>query len=219
MNTNALEEIKKINYEDRPLDMIAVDPRVFGLIDNVDIKGKTVLDIGTLDGLHACQIAQAGGIVCASDIRPQNLFRALYRALYLGLKDITYRLLDMETMHEEIKIDEFFAIFHSGCFYHLSNPIKHLKNICKLSEYILLETHMQDNRYEQGEIDGYKGSWFNEGSWQDSRAAKDNRRSFWLTNESMEQLFKDCNLELVKIVYKGGENPHGVRNCYLLRRK
>lgn len=219
-----LNELSVPTYN-RPLDQSGVDVRVQGLVDNIgfNLYKCRILDIGSLDGLHACQLAKFGAFVTCSDIRPVNLMKSLYRALFLGVNNMTYRLLDMETMHHEIKKDEYNIIFHSGSFYHLHNPIKHLFDIKDLAEYILLETHIANpDKFIVGTMDylgeTYNGTYYPEGGFSDTQAAKDTRPSFWLTNESLEKLFKNCNLKIVSVVYKDLVNPHGLRNCWLLKR-
>lgn len=220
MNENALKEIQSLDYE-RPLDTDYLDPRIIGLVENYEITGKNVLEIGTLDGFHACKLRNYGAYVTASDIRPSNLQRALYRSLYFGL-EINFRLLDMEEMHKKIQIDEYDLVFHSGCFYHLSDPVKHLKDIAPLAKHIMLETHIANpERYENGSIKygkEYFGTWYPEGNWNDLRAAKDQRKSFWLTRESLKELITDCGLEIEHVIYENQQNPHGERVAYLLRR-
>ena len=222
MNENAMQELRSLEYP-RPLDDLDGDEcfRVRGLIESYpfSLQGKKVLEIGTLDGLHACQLASAGAIVTASDIRPRNLQRALYRAMYYGLNNITYRLLDMEAMGAVLKFDEYDLIFHSGCFYHLVNPVAHLREIRGLAAYMLLETHVLDPRYTPGEIEGYKGCWYPEPGWKADMGAKDAGKSFWMVDASLEQLFEDCNLSVVKVIYRHFPNPSGPRNCYLLKRE
>lgn len=93
MNENAVKELKAEKYI-YDLDNKEIDIRVKGLIDNIDIKGKKVLDSSTLSGFHTCSLAEAGAIVTASDIRPSNLKKALYRAIYRGISGIDYRLIE-----------------------------------------------------------------------------------------------------------------------------
>jgi len=222
-NILARQEIEKLDYE-RSLDQTPnTDIRVQGLLNNMSIQGKKILNIGTLDGFHDVQLTMAGAQVTASDIRPENLHRALFRALYFGCNDMTFRVLDMETMHQEIKKDEFDIIFHSGCFYHLADPVRHLWNISTLARYILLETHIGNpEKYSRGIIEHrgyqYSGTLYPEGTWSDNKAAKDDRFSFWLDPESLKMLFDNCMLQIVDIIYMNFPNPHGPRNCYLLKR-
>jgi len=219
------EQIKDLQTANhfRRIETNVIDIRVQGLIDNLKIKGKKILDIGSLDGYHACNMASQGAIVTCSDIRPQNLHSALYRCLYYGYNDVTFRLLDMETMHEEIKKDEYDIIFHSGCFYHLSNPVEHLFNIKDLSEYILLETHISNpEKYKSYKMDygneTYEGTIYPDGDWGNTAGSKCDEFSFWLSKESLLKLFSECKLSIVKTIYDDVENPHGIRVCYLLKR-
>lgn len=219
INENALQELKSEKYI-YDLDNNEIDIRVRGLIDNVDVRGKKVLDSSTLSGYHTCSLAQAGALVTASDIRPSNLKKALYRALYKGINGIDYRLIDLEDMHNIIKKDEFFCHYFSGSFYHLKNPIQVLKNIASLFEYTLLETHIAlEGRHNPLTFkDTYKGWEYSEGGWQDPCSSKNTEKSFWLTKDSLLRLFNDCNLEIVKIIYDNEPNPHGPRFCVLLKR-
>lgn len=216
----ALSEIKAMDYE-RPLDTDYVDPRLTGLFGNFDVNGLKILEIGTLDGYHSCELAKKGAKVTATDIRPANLTRALFRSIYMGLDHmISFRYMDMENMHTMIDVDEFDMIFHSGCFYHLNDPIEHLHNISKLSKYMMLETHIANPiKYEPGELKGFKGTWYPEGQWGDTRASKDPRNSFWLEVPELKRLINECGMTIEHVIYESFFNPHGNRECYLLKRK
>lgn len=229
--TEQIGELKRIELN-RPMDQTEIDPRVAGLcqaikpryINKPPLFGRTVLEIGSLDGYHTYQLEQAGAFVTATDIRPINLFKTLYRCLYHGCGAVIYRLLDMETMHQEIKKDEFNILFMSGVIYHLSSPYEVMFNIKDLFEYILIEGHIAElgrhqpliTREYNGKI--YEGWYYPEQGWSDTQSSKDAMPSFWFTRESLKQLFIDCNLTIVKEIYKDYPNPHGVRDCYLLQR-
>lgn len=223
MNEMQLKEIRSLEFE-YSLDIQELDIRVKGLIDNLDIKGKKILDSSCYEGLHSCQLAEAGAEITASDIRPQNIKKTLYRALYKGL-DIRYRMIDLEEMHNVIKKDEYDIHFFSGSFYHLSDPISVLERTSKLFEYVLLETHIAEERHQPqysffyGKPEKlFKYYNYNELGWNDPRSSKDNSQSMWLTKESLLNLFEICNLEIVKTIYDDLYNPHGLRVCYLLKR-
>lgn len=124
-------------------------------------------------------------------------------------------------MHKVVKKDEFFAHYFSGSFYHLKNPVQVLKNIARLFEYTLLETHIAVPGEHNPIIEKYEyeGWEYSEGGWQDPCSSKDKEKSFWLTKLSLLQLVGDCGLDVVNVVYNNQYNPHGPRFCVLLKRK
>lgn len=220
MNKQAEKELYSLDYE-RKLDFNSYDERVLGLTKNVSVKNKKILDSSCYDGFHCCQLSEFGAIVTASDIRPANLQMTLYRSILKGIKNMTFRCIDLEEMHLEIKKDEFDMHFFSGSFYHLKDPISVLKNIGTLFEYTLLETHIAepDKHIPIVEKDGYNGWYYKEQGWSDNRSSKDSDNSFWLTSDSLKRLINESGLEILNVVYGNKYNPHGTRVCYLLRRK
>lgn len=218
MNENALKEIMDLDYE-RPLDTDFKDPRIEGLKNAIDIKGMKILEVGTLDGFHALELTKLGAFVTVTDVRPSNLQRAMYR-FFAHNMSIHCCLLEAEDMGTRIPIDNFDMIFHSGVFYHLSDPIQHLHDIAPLSKYILLETHIANYDKYEAVIDkhGYNGTIYPEGNWEDLRAAKDKNSSFWLAKDELKRLIEDCGLRIQYTIYEDQANPHGTRVCYLLRR-
>jgi tRNA (mo5U34)-methyltransferase len=223
MNENALKEINLLDYE-RHLNTLEDDKRVLGIFEyfnskNIFTKEMKVLEIGTLDGYHTCMLAKRFKHITCTDVRPQGLHRALFRCLFKNIDNVNFKLLDADTMHNEIEQNEYDLIFHSGVFYHLSNPVEHLENISQLAEFILLETHIANyDKYEAVNLNGYDGTLYPEGNWIDLRAAKDNNKSFWLNRVSLKQLIQDCNLRIVHTIYEHQPNEHGERVCYLLQR-
>jgi hypothetical protein len=212
------KDIKSVKFE-REFYLEPLDERVKGLVEYIDIKGKKILDIGSLDGYHASQLSAYGAEVTCSDIRPINLCKSLYRNLYHGIHSTKYMLLDAEEIHEKIKKDEFDILFMSGVFYHLKNPMDVLKNISPLFEYILLEGHVAEIDKHTPIVDhkGYRGFWYNEQGWQDTCSGKD-EKSFWLTQASLADLITECDLYIDKVIYNDNGNAIGQRICYLLRR-
>lgn len=194
------------------------DNRVESLSKIIDLKGKKVLDVGSLDGYIACSLASYGADVTTLDIRPKNLLTTLGRALLFGY-NLKYLMGDIESIN--IQRDQYDIIFHSGVFYHLPQPVKHLFTIASLSRYLLLETHVADKAETFQKFEGrkYLGCFYKEFGWGDPCSSVTNEDSFWLTKESLADSIKQSGLEIKNIIYDNRVNEHGTRVCYLLERR
>ena len=224
MIKEALLEIENTNFE-RELTAPIDENRIEGLKKVLSLNGLKTLEVGSLDGYHATQLSKSGAILTASDIRPDNLKKTLYRCLYEDIHNVNFRLLDVEDIPTKIEKDEFDLLFCSGLIYHLNMPHDFLFNIKDIFKYILLEGHVaNEDKYPPLNTVLWK-NWFlyytnySEVGYDDPQSAKDNRQSKWFTPDSWETIFKICNLKIVKTIYNDISNEHGTRYCWLLERK
>jgi len=107
---------------------------------NLDIRGKTVLDVGCGVGHLGGFFEERGGSVIGVDARPENIERL--HALYPGRQA---HALNAES-GSLTDLGRFDIVFCYGLLYHLENPIAALRNIatcCK--DLLLLETVVSDD--------------------------------------------------------------------------
>ncbi len=222
-----LSEEQIVELENRfnwriPLRTTSLDPRVELVAGMIDLKGKTVLDVGTLDGHIASSLLSFGAKVTTIDYRMSNLALGFARVLSLGYETgrVRFILGDIEALEPEGRWE---IIFHSGVFYHLHNPVKHLQDLLPhFSKYLVLETHTARPDLTPGMIEGFgekfTGTWYSEEGLTDPAGSKNADDSFWLDHESIARLFHVLNLKIVNVVYLDKMCEAGPRSCWILRK-
>jgi tRNA (mo5U34)-methyltransferase len=220
----ALTEIEEINFE-RDLNSPSDEMRIDRLSEIINLSVMRTLEVGCLDGYHTVQLAKKGAVLTTSDIRPYNLKKALFRCLYEGIDRVCFKLLDVETIPQEIGINQFDLLFCSGLIYHLHMPQEFLYSIKDHFKFIFLEGHVA-NEEKYGPL---KSIYFmdhelfytdySELGYLDPQSAKDDRPSKWFTEESLEKIFDLCSLSIKSVIYKDVVNEQGRRVAYLLERE
>lgn len=121
----------------------------------LDLSGKTVLDIGAMNGYHSLLAEKRGAKVTA--IEPVQGYGDNFECLKLALEannsTVDARLLSLEHFYEEYFVKAAYDIcFYYGVLYHVLNPIQELGYLSDLTkEYALIETAISQN-YADGSI-------------------------------------------------------------------
>lgn len=197
-----------------PPDDETIDDRVSLLAKHYPLEGKRVLEPGCFDGFLTVALAQAGANVVAFDVRPLNVIRAITRGLVRGVH-VDVRVGDVHTMTDDYRCEEFDLLFHSGLFYHLADPVSHMRTIASKFHRIALDTHTARPGETIVKLNGYAGHWYQEFGWNDPLSGTGDR-SFWLTEESLESLIHDCGLTITERLIRNPESKNGPRSFYLL---
>ena len=135
-----------------PLDTIRAgsaplfeDPRIHWAAQQLGgIAGKTVLDLGPLEGGHPYMFEQAGARdVVGIEGNPRAFLRCLATKELLGLRRVSYRCGDfMEHLRQpHPRVD---VINASGVLYHQQNPAELLARACRTADAVILWTHYYD---------------------------------------------------------------------------
>lgn len=188
------------------------DERLAALLGRMPIRGLKVLEPGCLEGEVTVGLCEAGAEVTAFDIRPTCVIKTFARCLAFGWRP---RLL-LHDARRLAELGEFDLVFHAGLFYHLANPIEHLRGITGVAPLIALDTHTARPGEPLEALDGYQGHWYGEFGWRDEQSGVE-ERSFWLTKSELRRLFTDCGFT-VDLLLDDDEAEHGPRSFYLLKR-
>lgn len=194
------------------------DPRIVKLHRLVDLRGKSVLEVGCFEGIHTVGLRMFSEDVTAVDIRPVNVMKAMARLSYHGTWAKVFQA-DVEKLGPGF--GAFDVIFHCGVLYHLMAPVEHLLTIGPMSRYLLLDTHVarDERRIESAQIAGtiYRGAYHDEGGWADPFSGKD-RRGYWLTRESLEEALRRAGFSGLNVLEER-EERNGPRVCLLASRQ
>ena len=144
------------------------DRRITLLDRAVGLTGKSVLEVGCLEGFHTLGLLHYTPRVTAIDVRPINVIKTLTRLSLHGAHAEVY-VQDAETMNESF--GTFDVTFHFGVLYHLMNPVEHLHAIAGLAPFLYLDTHVVEDADADKSYDacgaGYGFAWRGESGWQD----------------------------------------------------
>lgn len=191
-----------------------IDTRIEELAQRYEISGKSILEPGSLDGHMTLGLCALGAHVTAFDARPVGALKTFAKLLSYGYS-AKILVHDARRMHE---LGTFDCIFHSGVFYHLADPVAHLRQVKDMAPVIMLDTHTaHPNRPIETVQDGYQGNWYDEYGWVDHQSGVEDR-SLWLTADSLARLFDECGFDC-ETVFHHQEWDNGPRGLYLLRKR
>ena len=196
-------------------DYPLVDTRLQLLLDRLGpeaLPGRRVLEPGCLDGQITVGLCGAGAVVTAFDVRPSCVIKTFARCLAFGFQP---RLL-LDDARRMAELGTFDLIYHSGVFYHLENPVEHLRSIAGMAPLMAFDTHTARPGEPLDVVDGYEGCWTNEFGWTDEQSGVD-PRSFWLTRPELFRLFADCGFAH-ETLWQDDFALNGPRGFYLLQR-
>lgn len=152
----------------RPNPNAIPDNRIRRLHRAINLKNKSVLEIGCFEGIHTIGLRHFTRHVTAIDVRPVNVFKTLAR-LSLHGADAKVFVADCEAI--DASFGRFDVIFHFGVLYHLHDPVTHLLKLGGVGETIYLDTHVAEPgaehmHYEAGGA-RYAFTPVKEGGWDD----------------------------------------------------
>jgi hypothetical protein len=145
-----------------------------------------VLELGSHEGGHSLQLSAIEGIdkVIALEGRIDNVARAKLIYHVFEARKVDLRYYDIEELNVADFSESIDAVFCSGMLYHLKKPWDLIKKLDQLGAKLLfIDTHYAAS----GEVflEGFSGSWFNEGFDPLSGLSE---RSFWLTAKDLMKL-------------------------------
>jgi len=199
---------------------LAAVVRALSVVYRRRLAGLRVADLGCLEGGFALALARHGMDVLGVEARQANLDRATLLAEHFGLPNLAFRRDDVKHVTRE-RYGTFDVVLALGILYHLDRPVAWLRQLSEVVRGVLVvETHYApadddggaqlDPRFRrlsalesvEEAADRYEGRWYTEYEadgdpetrlW----AAYSNRRSFWLTKESLLRALLGAGFDLV----------------------
>ncbi|MCB0403327.1 MAG: class I SAM-dependent methyltransferase [Bdellovibrionales bacterium] len=131
---------QRANPNKRAVPQEIPDPRIRRMHELLDLKDKSVLEVGCFEGIHTIGLCQYAKHVVAVDARLENVAKATLRAGFYNVSP-TFKVADVERDYELLE-GPFDCLFHIGVLYHLSDPVAHLKKIAAgIRRGLVLDTH------------------------------------------------------------------------------
>lgn len=114
------------------------DPRLKWLFERVDVAGKSVLELGPLEGGHTCMLERAGARVLAVESNKGAFLRCLVVKNHFDLS-AKFLLGDFEKM--ALPETGFDLVLASGVLYHMKDPVGLLQSLSRAADTLFLWTH------------------------------------------------------------------------------
>jgi 2-polyprenyl-3-methyl-5-hydroxy-6-metoxy-1,4-benzoquinol methylase len=127
---------------DRHIDILATFAAVYG-IPPLDLRGKTILDIGCWTGVTSLLLAAMGAEVFAIEEVRKYADCVSYLKEAFGITKLTVENMSLYSLDQPEFFDRFDMVLYFGVLYHVSDPILSLRivfNCLKDDGICLLET-------------------------------------------------------------------------------
>lgn len=168
------------------------DRRITLLHEAVDLRGKSVLEVGCFEGIHTLGLCSYGAIVTAVDVRPVNVVKTSVRLAAYGA---SATVLPVDVEDEGVVFPDYDVVFHCGVLYHLEEPVRHLKRLLPHCRAIYLDTHVADETRATSTLESggrtYRGFYYKEGGWADPYSGR-GEGAFWLRTADLRQLLEEA---------------------------
>lgn len=182
------------------------DSRIHWADQQLSFEGKTILELGPLEGAHSCMIQQLRAeSIIAIEANTRAFLKCLCIKEIFALNRVQFKLGSFIPYLKSCK--KFDIIIASGVLYHMTEPLKLLELLVARSNRIFLWTHYFDEHLissrsdrdafaPMAEIDGssYRGSkkLYPEAalSWSGFSGGTDSY-AIWLERESLLRFFSD----------------------------
>lgn len=120
------------------------DPRLEWVINEAgSIKGKTVLELGPLEGAHAYMLQQKGASVVSIEANPRAYLKCLIIKEILDLHRVQFHYGDFTKYLTETERLYDFCVA-CGVLYHMRNPVELIAQVAKSASQVFIWTHYYD---------------------------------------------------------------------------
>lgn len=183
--------------------------RTLRLFYGEDLPGKSIVDLGCLEGGYTLEFARADMQAVGFEVRSSNFENCLRVKREAGVQRLDFIQDDVWNLGSYQMFD---AAFCCGLLYHLDRPAEFIRMIAsRVRDVVILHTHFATDRDEtmfglspMSENEGLPGRWLHEHDLDDpvkldlhKWTSWSNKRSFWLTKPALIQLLKDSGFDLV----------------------
>lgn len=180
------------------ISIVPATRRLLELALGGDLRGRSIVDVGCLEGGHTVEFARAGMVATGIEVRETNFAACRYVKENLSLDNLHFVRDDATNIANYGPFD---AVFVCGLLYHLDQPLKFLSDAASVCRRVMiLHTHIAHrtetparsfhNLSELAENEGAVGRWYGEygnvtvEQLESMREASwANHRSFWPTKE------------------------------------
>jgi SAM-dependent methyltransferase len=171
-------------------------------------NGRTILELGSLEGGHTFVLARQPGVerILAIEARAANIEKAKFVGSLLGVSNVEFRQANLEQL-QLASMGYFDAIFCCGLLYHLPEPWKLISQLPLVAPSLFVWTVYANENEATVEIDGLRGREYVEGGLNEPLSGL-SPKSIWLTLPSLLELLKRSGYRNIEVLEKQ-QNPNG----------
>lgn len=173
------------------------------------LAGRSIVDLGCLEGGYTLEFARAGMRATGVEVRRSNFENCLRVKEGTGVPDLAFVNDDVWNLAAHGPFD---AAFCCGLLYHLDRPAAFIRLMAEcVRDVVILHTHFATETNEAlfqlsppAENEGLPGRWMHEHDLDDTSQLEahkwtswSNKRSFWPTKPALIQLLKECGFDMV----------------------
>ncbi|NCC52048.1 MAG: class I SAM-dependent methyltransferase [Spartobacteria bacterium] len=203
------------------------DMRIHWLHEQFDVKDKTVLELGPLEGAHSSMLEELGAArIVAVESNTHAYLKCLIVKELLQLQRTFFRCADFV---EYLKRDpeKYDVCIASGVLYHMRNPVELLQLIRKASKHLFIWTHYYDPmvieqnddlayRFSDGEpfeVSGYKHTLYRReyglGLYSKVSLGGNAAYSHWLSREDILGALRHFGFDNIQVNFEDPAHANG----------
>ena len=208
------------------------DERIQWLNQRFPVAGKTVLELGPLEGGHTWQLERLGAAsILSLEANTRAFLKCLIVKELLDMKRVRFRCVDFMAYLESVPgpVDLCVA---SGVLYHMRQPVALLERACRVADSLFLWTHYYDEsfirrnrniafRFSSGvpaEFGGFHHTMYRReyGTGLFSRRSFGGNAGFshWLHRDDILGALRHFGLTEIETQFEQTDHPHGP--CFAL---
>lgn len=183
--------------------------RFINLLYRGDYYGKSIVDLGCLEGGYTVEFAKMGMISTGIEVRSSNIYNCKIVESEFSLGNLRFIQDDAWNLERYGVYD---VVYCSGLLYHLDRPLSFLKMISRCArDAVIIHTHFTPNFDSEVfrlsslvESEGLSGRWYLEHDIDDVEeldrfrwTSWSNKKSFWLERKSILQAINDVGFNIV----------------------
>jgi 2-polyprenyl-3-methyl-5-hydroxy-6-metoxy-1,4-benzoquinol methylase len=196
------------------------DPRIVMLDKQFNLADKHVLEVGCFEGNHTVGLSRLAMHVTAIDGRITNVVKTIVRCAMFDVHPTVFKC-DVEARPLRVGALQADVIHHVGVLYHLSDPVRHLRDLGQLARLgVMLDTHyaLDDEATEAYVVDGkeYRYKRYLEFGLADPFSGM-HEHSKWLRLDDILGLLAEAGLDDVSVLQTRSER-NGPRMLAIVRR-
>ncbi|MBB4198225.1 SAM-dependent methyltransferase [Rhodoblastus sphagnicola] len=187
--------------------------RALNVIYNGDLEGRTIADVGCLEGGYTTEFARLGMEATGIEVRDSNFRNCLLVKSRTSLPNLHFLQRDALEIGQ---CGDYDGLFVCGLLYHLDKPRKFLEDAAKVcKKFIIIDTHVAPRMHEPAvdifrlsdtsTNEGLKGRWFTEFDAAATAVDRDNMKwssfannaSFWIEKTALLQTMSELGFDMV----------------------
>lgn len=209
------------------VDLLPKDPRLLWHLEQIGgAEGKTVLELGALEGAHTKMLHDAGArLIMATEGLNDCFLRCLVvkEAFYLTRArfffcDFNDYVASYPDAIEVLGAPKFDFVSAAGVLYHQKDPVTLIRNLARITDTVLVWSQVADATQpagKEGTVNGYRGKWNNYNGTRLTSASYCGglqNDAFWLYGNELIRCFYDAGFRHIT----RGESPRNVNGESLL---